>query len=89
LREIGGMIRPSQSIGFIDSHADWPKTAKNRLVPDFVILCRFPLYSDRETGYKSKKRRQEFPAIRRGPVARPGGAQGEGGKGRGKKGRML
>src|SRR3546814_9348044 len=59
--------------------------AENRLVPDRIHLCRFPLYSYRETGYKSKKQRRDFPRLVAEPEARPAGKSGEGGKCRGTK----
>src|SRR3546814_875179 len=57
LRGIGGMIRPSQSIYLCIVTRIGRFSAENRLVPDHIHLCRFPLYSYRETGYKSKKQR--------------------------------
>src|SRR3546814_20629389 len=83
LRVIGGMIRPSQSIYLYIFTRIGRILAENRLVPDRIHLCRFPLYSYRETGYKSKKQRRDFPRPVAEPEERPAGKSGEGGKCRG------
>src|SRR3546814_15587196 len=77
------MIRPSQSIYLCIVTRIGRFSAENRLVPDHIHLCRFPLYSYRETGYKSTKQRRDFPRFVAAPEARPVGASGEGGKCRG------
>src|SRR3546814_16741441 len=77
LRVIGGMIRPSQSIYLYIFTRIGRILAENRLVPDRIHLCRFPLYSYRETGYKSKKQRRDFPRL----VAEPRSEERRAGKG--------
>src|SRR3546814_20287058 len=72
------MIRPSQSIYLCIVTRIGRFSAENRLVPDHIHLCRFPLYSYRETGYKSKKQRRDFPRFVAAPEARPGGESAEG-----------
>src|SRR3546814_8814688 len=79
------MLRPSQSIYLCIVTRIGRFSAENRLVPDHIHLCRFPLYSYRETGYKSKKQRCDFPRFVAAPEARPVGESGEGGKCRGTK----
>src|SRR3546814_14955754 len=79
------MLRPSQSIYLCIVTRIGRFSAENRLVPDHIHLCRFPLYSYRETGYKSKKQRRDFPRFVAAPEARPVGESGEGGKCRGTK----
>src|SRR3546814_16588201 len=79
------MLRPSQSIYLCIVTRIGRFSAENRLVPDHIHLCRFPLYSYRETGYKSKKQRRDFPRFVAAPEARPVGESGEGEKCRGTK----
>src|SRR3546814_20553625 len=60
-------------------------TRTDTLFPYTTLFRSFPLYSYRETGYKSKKQRRDFPRFVAAPEARPVGESGEGGKCRGTK----